>query len=592
MGAAVAAWPWGGRAGAQVAFNDYAAGFLTYSNASRYGPGDSGALKDILTGAALPWRVSVTANGAVGGGVQGNPTYGTPASVVFEGYVDFFGQPNPGLELTGATNFVTYTFSGLDPSAEYNFQGTAIRGHFGYTDRWSMFEIVGATSFTSRHTAGALTSARVPTLTASQVAINTGDNNRGDLAWWEHIRPGSDGSFAVISRQYTGTVPGGSAAGSKGYGIVGLRLEQAGGYSGRTVLPPRVPVRDGNTINGVRTVFIILMENHDWDTIAGSAFCPYINGTLLPRSSYATHYHSPFSVHPSEPNYLWLIAGTNFNIRNDDPPSLNHQRSTSTLFHQLDAAGIPWKTYQEDITGTVVPDVNSGEYAVRHNPFVYFDSVRDNLNYCTNHVRPYSELARDLASNTVPRFVFISPNTTNDMHDTAPGSPSSRKQGDDWLSREVPRLLASAAYTNNGALFITWDEGSSDGDGPIGMIVLSPRARGGGYHTDRVYTHSSWLRTAQDIFHLRPYLADAAYASNLGDLFKTIRLTPTAWDVNGLHVRVTNLVPGETNYLQVAPNPFAGPWLDLQTNIASSAVEDLTIPSAGPNEARFFRVVE
>jgi hypothetical protein len=236
--------------------------------------------------------------------------------------------------------------------------------------------------------------------------------------------------------------------------------------------------------------------------------------------------------------------------------------------------------------------VNSGEYAVRHNPFVYFDSVRDNLNYCTNHVRPYSELARDLASNTVPRFVFISPNTTNDMHDTAPGSPSSRKQGDDWLSREVPRLLASAAYTNNGALFITWDEGSSDGDGPIGMIVLSPRARGGGYHTDRVYTHSSWLRTAQDIFHLRPYLADAAYASNLGDLFKTIRLTPTAWDVNGLHVRVTNLVPGETNYLQVAPNPFAGPWLDLQTNIASSAVEDLTIPSAGPNEARFFRVVE
>src|SRR5262245_6336350 len=117
-------------ANAQVAFNDFAGGFLTHSNASLYGPGDSGPLRDILTGASLPWRGTVTATGVVAGAVQGNPTYGTPASIVFDGFVDFFGQPNPGLELTGSTNFVTYTFSGLDPEAEYNFQGTAIRGHF------------------------------------------------------------------------------------------------------------------------------------------------------------------------------------------------------------------------------------------------------------------------------------------------------------------------------------------------------------------------------------------------------------------------------------------------------------------------------
>ena len=45
-----------------------------------------------------------------------------------------------------------------------------------------------------------------------------------------------------------------------------------------------------------------------------------------------------------------------------------------------------------------------------------------------------------------------------------------------WLQAEVPKIIASAAYTNNGLLLITWDEGGSNSDGPIGMIALSPRA--------------------------------------------------------------------------------------------------------------------
>ena len=580
-----------GRMSAQsVAFNDYAAGILTHSNATTFGPGKSGKLRDIATGAPLNWTVDVTATGVVDGGVQGNPTYGTPASVVFDGFVDFFGQPNPGLELPIGTEVVTYSFSGLDPNAEYNFQGTAIRGHFSYKDRWSIFEITGAVSFTSRHTAGALTTAQVPALTAAQVAINTGDNNRGDLAWWEHIQTGPDGRFAVTSKRYTGTVPGGSSAGAKGYGIIAFRLEDAGLYAGRTFLPPRVPSSELASINGLRTIFIILMENHDWSTILGSSFCPYINNTLLPRSSYATRYHSPLSVHPSLPNYLWLAAGTNFNIRNDDDPSLNHQSSTKTLFHQLDQAGISWKTYQEDITGKDVPDVNSGSYAVRHNPAVYFDSIRNNLNYCTNHVRPYPELARDLTNNTVPRFCFISPNVINDMHDTASGSPSSRKQGDDWLAREVPRILASAAYTNGGALFLTWDEGSSDGDGPIGMLVLSPRAKGGGYHNSLFYTHSSWVRTVQDIFGLRPYLADAAYARDLSDLFKTVRLTSAEWLADTISLTITNVIAGKTNVLQASASLAPANWANVQTNVAKGDTITITDTPAAPS--LFYRLVE
>ena len=87
-----------------------------------------------------------------------------------------------------------------------------------------------------------------------------------------------------------------------------------------------------------------------------------------------------------------------------------------------------------------------------------------------------------------------------------------------WLSAEVPKVLASQAYANNGALLITWDE-AENGDGPIGMIVLSPKAKGGGYQNSIHYTHSSALRSLQEIFGVTPLLGDAASATDLSDLF-------------------------------------------------------------------------
>jgi len=92
------------------------------------------------------------------------------------------------------------------------------------------------------------------------------------------------------------------------------------------------------------------------------------------------------------------------------------------------------------------------------------------------------------------------------------------QQGDTWLSTEVPKILTSPAYANNGVLFILWDEGGT-GDGPIGMIVLSPKAKGGGYSNTIVYHHSSTLRTMQEIFNVTtPMLGGAADATNAFDL--------------------------------------------------------------------------
>lgn len=100
-------------------------------------------------------------------------------------------------------------------------------------------------------------------------------------------------------------------------------------------------------LNANSTVFVILMENHNWSSILGSVNAPYINDTLLPMASYCDQYYNPPGIHPSEPNYLWLEAGTNFGILNDKPPSTNHQTTTNHFVTQLKNAGISWRTYQE-----------------------------------------------------------------------------------------------------------------------------------------------------------------------------------------------------------------------------------------------------
>jgi hypothetical protein len=272
-----------------------------------------------------------------------------------------------------------------------------------------------------------------------------------------------------------------------------------------------------------QTVFLIVMENTNWASIEGSNSAPYINKTLLPMASYARQYYNPPGLHPSEPNYLWLEAGTNFGIRNDDSPSANHQSSTMHLVTLLDQAGISWKSYQEGISGTTCPLRSTGLYAPKHNPMVYFDDITNTNDpqspLCIAHVRPYSELATDLQNNTVARYNFLTPDLCNDMHNTSGCQSKDRvKNGDTWLAQAVPAILDSQAYKNGGVLLITWDEGQG-GDGPIGLIVLSPNAKGGGYSNTIHYTHSSTLLTLQEIFGVTPLLGDAANATDLSDLF-------------------------------------------------------------------------
>ena len=343
-------------------------------------------------------------------------------------------------------------------------------------------------------------------------------------------------------------------------------------------------------LTNVQTVFIIVMENKGWDQIHGNADCPYINNTLLPMASRAERYFTPYDLQPSEPNYIWLEAGTNFGILDDELPAINHISSTNHLVTQLEKAGISWKTYQESYNPNDDPRNDNRPYVARHNPFVFFDDVANDQARLASHVRPYSELAADLQRNAVARYNFITPNLTNDMHSLAPGSGSKEKQGDDWLARELPAILSSATYSNKGALFITWDE---DSNGPIGLILLSPLAKWRGYSNNIDYTHSSLLRTLQEIFGVGPLLGDAANATDLSDLFLNDRLRLSALrdaKTGVTHLTLTGLVAGSKNVIQTSSNLFV--WLPLKTNVATTNALIFTDTADSDRRPRFYRALE
>jgi hypothetical protein len=301
----------------------------------------------------------------------------------------------------------------------------------------------------------------------------------------------------------------------------------------------------------VTTVWVILMENHNWTgNNAGAAFgapdlkgnllAPYANGKLLDTSAHAEQYFNPPGNHPSQPNYLWLEAGTNFGVLADTQPGQPQLNTHFHLVRLLEDAGISWTAYAEPDFGSPVFDTCPLDFTfldVEHLGFVYFNDVNHGLNpksaECIAHVRPYYQLATDLANHTSAQYNFITPNLCHDGHEgvspcDALESKDNTFRSDTWLKQNVPLILESDQYKQGGALFIIWDEAEDSGafsDGPVGMFLLSPFAKGGGktaYSNSIHYDHSSTLKTLQEIFQVGPLLGGAAdpETNDLSDLFK------------------------------------------------------------------------
>jgi len=267
------------------------------------------------------------------------------------------------------------------------------------------------------------------------------------------------------------------------------------------------------------TVFTIVMENKSRHEILGPRGPAFIN-QLARTGASAGAYHDPF-VHPSEANYLWMVAGQNFGVLDDEDPSAHHLDSTSHIADQIERAGLTWKSYQESM-GTPCGLTSHGRYAAKHDPFVYFNDVNgwDGSAFhpsprCTDHVVDYSQLDADLAHHALPDYVFITPNLDHDMHD------GSIAAGDAWLAREVPKLLASDAFQRGGVLFLLWDEGGgtpAHDDPPF--LAISPHARAG-FVSGARYDTSSYVKTVQAVLGIDalPCDADGGTVATMDDLF-------------------------------------------------------------------------
>ena len=289
-----------------------------------------------------------------------------------------------------------------------------------------------------------------------------------------------------------------------------------------------------NSASPIRYVWLIQEENSSWtgstEPLKGDPNAPYINNTLAPAASHAEAYFD--SVHPSLPNYIQFESGDNYGITDDSPPSQHKLTSTNHLATYLTTAGLSWKAYLEDISGTTCPFTGVKQYVPRHNGTIYFTDVNGNLNanfpYCISHERPYSELANDLLGGKIQNFNYIVPNLCHNFHGaTNCGSTNLVTRGDTFLKTIILEITATQQYQTAGAIIVWFDEGhddptGADSNGPLPFFVLSPFAKGNGYFNTISYNHFSPLKTIQEIFGLYPLLAHAGDPStnDVSDLFQ------------------------------------------------------------------------
>jgi hypothetical protein len=338
----------------------------------------------------------------------------------------------------------------------------------------------------------------------------------------------------------------------------------------------------------IRHVFVVVLENKSYPaTFASDSDAPYLAHTLPAQGALLTQYYA--IGHASLGNYVAMISGQAPNLQTQlDCPTFSdfrlsaprldpagqalgagcvYPRIVKSLPDQLEAAGLTWKAYMEDMgndprreraTCGHVPVGASDpthlarrgdQYAAKHDPFVYFHTIIDDAARCDAHVVNLERLPADLASAAgTPNYVFITPNLCSDGHDArcVDGRSGGLEAIDAFLRKWVPLIVGSAAYRADGLLVITFDESDASGaegsaaccgekplpgasyapgftgpgGGRIGAVVLSPFVRPGTVSAVP-YNHYSLLKTVETIFALPPlgYAADGGVAAFGDDVF-------------------------------------------------------------------------
>ena len=362
-----------------------------------------------------------------------------------------------------------------------------------------------------------------------------------------------------------------------------LALAFTAALGGCVSAPQTVTTQPSGAAPHVGHVFVIVLENQPFDKTFGvDSPAPYLAHNLVASGALLNQY---FGIgHFSLDNYLAMISGQAPNTATQGDCAVFsdfvatahgldadgqlpgegcvYPATVKTVADQLEAAGLGWKGYMEDMGNDPAREAPAcghvaigakdhtnhatatDQYADKHNPFVYFHSIIDNRVRCEKHVVNLDALSHDLRSvATTPNFAYITPNLCHDGHDSPckNGEPGGLVSADAFLRAWVPRILASPAFMRDGLLVITFDEGVLDssaccgerglgggprpgidgpGGGRIGAVLIGPSIKPG-TRSDVPYNHYSLLRWIEDNFHLSHlgYAAAPGLATFGSDVF-------------------------------------------------------------------------
>jgi phosphatidylinositol-3-phosphatase len=251
-------------------------------------------------------------------------------------------------------------------------------------------------------------------------------------------------------------------------------------------------------------IVILIFENKEFGSVIGNSFMPNYN-QLARDYTLLTQYYAV--THPSLPNYIAMMGGDTFGITENCNDCFI---DTPSLPDLIEASGRTWKTYQEDLPSPCYLG-DKRNYVQKHNPFVYFDPIRTDVARCERSVLPLTALQTDIETDSLPNFIFITPNLCNSAHDC------SLDITDAWLANILAGLVpALDRGGSNYLIVLTWDEGQgkhsccglpAEAGGRVATVLYSPLVKNG-FEDATPYSHYSLLKTISEAWGL-PYLGHA-----------------------------------------------------------------------------------
>ena len=274
-------------------------------------------------------------------------------------------------------------------------------------------------------------------------------------------------------------------------------------------------------------VLIIVLENVDYERAVQD---PSLLA-LAARGASFTNFHALF--HPSYPNYLAMIAGTDYGIHRrgsylgDKQVNFPNDAAHQTIADRLIGGGLDFKQYAEElpqgpcpwnVSGLHVAD-KRGNYVRRHVPFLSFREVQEKL--CDRVIRVDSAkkdnfFAQDAKKGLVA-YSFYTPNTNHDGHDTTATVAGAWVKN--FLDQTFPEKLRQGTL-----IVVTFDESGGNVDNRIFTLLLGDMVKDASQLDPKAlakrYTHYSVLRTIEDNFGLEPLTANDRDAAPITDIWK------------------------------------------------------------------------